>query len=445
MTVRIQFSNGDKEIAVPDTCVTGFEILKYVIDNREESVEDTNKHTLNYAIIDGITFGAETYICDFKAVEFNNCVFDNARFQYSKFYGCKGKGNTFHYEEDADISWIARAGLKGKTVTKKAPPILTPTNEQIAERYGVTVTALPNKSFVKIKWTCAFCHRDFTAIARRDRVEKVLTNRKDVPNCAKKVCEQCFNTYRLSEKFYGHRHYGYSGAVAKHTTDMDAKNTVLIGLEMEFEGDFTGWKELEDAHKGQLHYGYDSSVIGQNELSWDCGSYSWWKYLAPLKNVCDVLKKFGGAEGDTAGIHIHVSRPDINVESVTQTLNTYCCGGVFNILMRAVPLRNNLERFNMYANLGANASHHHAAISYNSHGTCEFRVFNSSLDNKLILRHMKFCKELFNQVAEGTPKDSILRAFSKETKKHILDCAETQAQKGFITLEERDELLGILK
>lgn len=429
MTVRIQFSNGDKEIAVPDTCVTGFEILKYVIDNRDESVEDANKHTLNYAIIDGITFGAETYICDFKAVEFNNCKFDNARFQYSTFYGCKGKGNTFHYDEDTDISWIARAGLKGKTVTKKAPAILTPTNEQIAERYGVTVTALPNKSFVKIKWTCAFCHRDFTAIARRDRVEKVLTNRKDVPNCAKKVCEQCFNTYRLSEKFYGHRHYGYSGTVGKHTTDMDAKNTALIGLEMEFEGDFTGWKELEDAHKGQLHYGYDSSVIGQNELSWDCGSYSWWKYLSSLKDVCSVIEKGNGHAGDSAGIHIHISRPDADIYGVTRSINTACRKGIWNAIMKAVSLRNDMEKFNRYASLTTECDAHHAAISYNTHGTCEFRIFNSSTDAALILKQMKFCKEVFNLFADG---ESNYDKLSKESLLLIKTCAKIQHDKGFI-------------
>lgn len=400
----------------------------------------TNIHEdLSHFIISGLTLEDTGFFHVFRYTTFSKCKFKNAHLGLCKFASC-----TFtDCEISGDVSWINASGVTIRPSCKvEKIDVKLPTNEEIAKQINGHVYSLPNKEFVKIKTTCDFCHKDFYQIMHRGNIRKFL---RPVPNCNKQVCESCYKFYDISHKEQGNRTYGYRGPLSFFRTPMDKRNTAILGLEMEFEGDFYGWKELQDAHQGNLHFGYDSSVRGENELSWDCGSYSWWKYLAPLKSVCDVLKKFGGVEGDTAGIHIHVSRPDVNVESATQTLNTYCQDGVFNILMRAVSLRSNLGRFNMYANLSANMRQHHAAISYNSHGTCEFRVFNSSLDHKLILRHLKFCKELFNQVAEGTPKESILRAFSKETKKHILECAEKQTQNGFITLEERDELLGNLK
>lgn len=426
--------------------------VSFVFEGREYNAPDnldgvaallwaaTNIHEdLSHFIISGLTLEDTGFFHVFRYTTFSKCKFKNAHLGLCRFASC-----TFaDCEILGDVSWTNASGVTIRPSCKvEKIEVKLPTNEEITQKINGHVYSLPNKEFVKIKVTCDFCHKDFYQIMHRGNIRKFL---RPVPNCDKQVCESCYKFYDISHKEQGNRTYGYRGPVSFFRTPMDKRNTAILGLEMEFEGDFYGWKELQDAHQGNLHFGYDSSVRGENELSWDCGSYSWWKYLAPLKNVCDVLKKFGGAEGDTAGIHIHVSRPDICIESVTQTLNTYCRDGVFNILMRAVSLRNNLERFNMYANLSANAGQHHAAISYNSHGTCEFRVFNSSLDHKLILRHLKFCKELFNQVAEGTPKESILRAFSKETKKHILECAEIQAQKGFITLEERDELLGNLK
>lgn len=428
--MAVKFVYDGRNYYAPDS-MDGVAALQWATENVNED--------LSYMIIDGLTLKNTGFFHCFTNTSFENCVFIDAHLGLCKFLRC-----TFvSCEIKGDTSWLDKDGVTiSSSCTVYREEIKLPTNEEIASQIKGQVYSLPNKEFVKIKATCDFCHKDFYQIMHRGNIRKFL---RPVPNCDKQVCESCYRFYDISHKEQGNRTYGYHGPLSFFRTPMDKRNTAILGLEMEFEGDFYGWKELQDAHQGNLHFGYDSSVRGENELSWDCGSYSWWKYLAPLKNVCDVLKKFGGTEGDTAGIHIHVSRPDINVESVTQTLNTYCRDGVFNILMRAVSLRNNLERFNMYANLSANMSQHHAAISYNSHGTCEFRVFNSSLDSKLILHHMKFCKELFNQVAEGTTKDSILRAFSKETKKHILECAETQAQKGFITLEERDELLGNLK
>lgn len=446
----VTFTNGDHSIEIAENeYETGPEFLRLLCEKRVDSIDSCHNHTTDYAVINGITFGAGVYVIDFINTEFVNCVFADADMNPAYFTRCKFCNCKFEYSDENLTLWMNSLGLKPTTKTKaiKIKPILEPKNDQIAHDYGVKVSSLPNKSYVKIKWTCDFCHKEFSLIARRDRVGSALNERKEVPNCSKHVCNECYSLYKLSDKFYGCRTYGYAGAVKKHTTDMDASNTALIGLEMEFEGDFDGWKELQDAHKGYLHYGYDSSVVGQNELSWDCGSYSWWKYLSPLKDVCNAIKNNNGHAGDSAGIHIHVSRPDVNVQDITETINKACATGIWNAIMRAVSLRNNKELFDRYANLKSSYTTHHAGISFNSHNTCEFRIFNSSTDPALILQYIKFCKEVFNLFADNSTVliRELPKKLSKESKKLILDCAEIQIGKDFITDEQLRTIKRILK
>lgn len=390
------------------------------------NVSDWRNITISDMVFENVTqmYVVSVFNVDFVNCEFKNCDFTNIYFANCKMSKCK-------FTEGTDFS--GKLGIEIDNVKKK--PILKPTNAEIEETYHCKVIALPNKSFVKVKWTCDFCHKEWYEIYRRDRIEMKL---HEVPNCGKLVCGDCNEIYRLREKFQGNRSYGYHGTIHKYRTPIDTDNTAIVGLEMEFEGDFYGWKELQDAHQGNLHYGYDSSVRGQNELSWDCGSYSWWKYLAPLKEVCEVLRKFGGSAGDTAGIHIHVSRPDKNMSKVTEKINTFGRDGAGRALFEAISLRNNRERFDMYSNLSCEMSAHHAGISYNSYGTCEFRLFNSSLDHKLILKHIKFCKEVFNAFADCKP---IWKSLSKETITHIKECAKVQLDKGFITASQYDLLM----
>lgn len=445
----ITFTNGDPGVNIDQSeYETGPEFLRLLCARREDAEDESHNHTADYAKIDGITFGPGVYVIDFINTEFYNCVFKDADFNPAYFSGCKFYGCKFEYSDQTLADWMDNLGLKLTTIKKaKIKPILTPTNDDIARDYKVKVISLPNKSFVKIKWTCDFCHKEFSLISRRDRVMIALAERKEVPNCSKHVCSECYSLYKLSDKFYGCRTYGYAGTVKKHTTDMDASNTALIGLEMEFEGDFTGWKELQDAHKGCLHYGYDSSVSGQNELSWDCGSYSWWKYLSPLKDVCNAIKNNDGHAGDTAGIHIHVSRQDVNIQDTTERINKACVSGIWNAIMRAVSLRNNKELFDRYANLKSSYTTHHAGISFNSHNTCEFRIFNSSTDPVLILQYIKFCKEVFNLFADNSTvlTKELPKKLSKESKKLILDCAEIQKSKDFITEEQLRTIKRVLK
>ena len=155
--------------------------------------------------------------------------------------------------------------------------------------------------------------------------------------------------------------------------------------------------------------------------------------MAPLKDVCNVLTKYGGHAGDTAGIHIHASMRDVNMRSLAEDINVACSTGKWNALMKAVSLRNNLERFNRYANLSEPASSHHAGISYNGHGTVEFRIFNSSTDYRQILKMIKFVKETFSMFITSQK-----RKFSPEVAVFIDSCAKSQLEKGFITQDEYD-------
>lgn len=364
---------------------------------------------------------------------FNKCTFDECDMSLCTFRGCKLTDCVvIGYDE-----WLEKDGITciGKTAVSTTP------NEEIEKIVGGKVISLPNKQYVKVICECDFCHKEYSQIMLRRNPRRWL---KQVPNCDKYVCDECYKNYRLEEKIEENRHYGYAGSLSFYRTPMDKKNTAILGLEMEFEGDFYGWKGLQDAHKGQLHYGYDSSVRGKNELSWDCGSYSWWKYLSNLKDVCEALKAGGGSEGDTAGIHIHVSRPDVNIYETTERLNELCQSGVWMTLMKAVSLRNDAERFNRYASLSTCCAEHHAAISYNGHRTCEFRVFNSSLDYKLILQHLLFCKTIFNAIADKVPEDQILPGLAKGIKKYIVKCADIQLGKEFITKTEYNKLIKAL-
>lgn len=373
------------------------------------------------------------FIGTLSRISFRDCVFENCDMKSASFNECEFTNCKF---KACNTEWLDLLGLGPKG---KEPAILTPTNVEIAQTFKCKVYQLPNKSYVKVEWTCAFCHKKITEIFRRD---KVVQRMNEVPFSDKKVCIDCYSTYRLRDKFPGCRTYGYHGDIHKYKTPLDRPNTVIVGLEMEFEGDFFGWKELQDVHQGMLHYGYDSSVVGQNELSWDCGSYSWWKYMAPLKQVCNVLGKYGGKAGDSAGIHIHTSRPDVSVVDITSKINAFGQTDIGGALFKAVSLRNNAERFEMYSNLACDMRAHHAGISYNSYDTCEFRLFNSTLDNRLILKHIKFCKEVFNAYADG--KD-LWSSFSKETNAHIMNCATEQLNKGFITEAEFKKIKKYIK
>lgn len=375
------------------------------------------------ALFNDVTFDH----CVFKDNCFAFCVFENA-----KFIECEFSSNE---------KWTERPGVtiyqNGKVVRKDYNA-----NDKIAGIVKGKVVSLPNDKFVKVMCTCDFCHKTFSRIQPRENPEFFM---KPVPNCDKIVCDKCYSDYSLYNKSEGHRTYGYRGPLSFYRTPMDKKNTAILGLEMEFEGDFTGWKELEDAHKGTLHYGYDNSVRGKNELSWDCGSYSWWKYLSPLKETCKALKAGGAEEGPTAGIHIHVSRPDVNSVVIAEKINLDARKSeTLRAAMIAVSLRKNLAKMECYADFYSDCDEHHAAISASAHNTTEFRIFASSLDPNIILKRLLLCKTWFNLAASGAREKDLLTRLPQHLKQFILDCAKEQLKDKIITDSDMELLTTTL-
>lgn len=416
----------DGIVEVPIAYTEGEFVMRYIAERGNAE--------LTGCIFEGLEID-NTIINFFKGTKWIRCKFKKSCIMNLSFYeDCVMEDCTFENADTID-------NLQGCIV--KNPKIDLPDINAIKEHLGAkTVVSLPNKMFVKVTKTCDFCHHDITNIVSRTKPVQWM---KKVPNCDKYVCNECYKHYELHNKEDGHRTYGWHGPVNRFKTPMDKTNTAILGLEMEFEGDFYGWKELEDAHKGTAFYGHDSSVRGHNELSWDCGSYSWWKYLSPLKSVCKAIRENGGEEGPTAGIHIHVSRPDKNNRDLGMKLNSYCRDGYMRTLMEAVSLRPDMSRMRQYANLSESADEHHSGISCSGHGTCEFRIFACSLDEKVILLRMKFVKELYEMIAEDVPKSKLCEGFSKRVRGYIIDCANVQKERGNITESAYDELINKLK
>lgn len=404
-----------------------------------EELEKTlrGKNDVKNLVIERAHFDGPTACVLFKDVTFDHCEFQKNCFAFCRFENVKFVDCVFSSAE----KWTGQQGITiyngGKVVRKDYIE-----NAKIASIVKGKVISLPNDKYVKVICTCDFCHKTFSRIQPRAYPEFFM---KPVPNCDKIVCDKCYSDYSLYSKADGHRTYGYRGSLSFYRTPMDKKNTAILGLEMEFEGDFTGWKELEDAHKGTLHYGYDNSVRGKNELSWDCGSYSWWKYLSPLKETCKALKAGGAEEGPTAGIHIHVSRPDVNNAEIAMKINEDArTSDSLRVAMIAVSLRKNLAKMRVYADFYTDYDEHHAAISASRHDTVEFRIFASSLDPNIILKRLLLCKTWFNLAASGAREKDLLTRLPQHLKQFILSCAKEQLKDEIITDSDMELLTTTL-
>ena len=321
-----------------------------------------------------------------------------------------------------------------------------------------------NEKYEKQVETCAYCGATTVTIVKKGTQK--LTSVK-IPNdpLGRRICRKCKESTQMSIGSYG-----FSRRPSRFVTPMDSKNTVILGLEQEFEGYFYGWLELQRAHQDKLHYGYDSSIAldprteytaddpnnGKNELSWDCGSYSWWKYASPLREVCNTVKRYGGHTGASAGVHIHASFLNATQEQIS-SIARRC----FELVKTRQDIKNlmlvvsgrSLERLQRWAYLDkvhpesreamenggvrdADYTDHHSCISFNRAGTIEFRCFSASLEPKEILRRMKFVKEYVTLVKNKVHPDEFIKSFSLGTKKFIELCQKQQYEANNITKEQ---------
>jgi hypothetical protein len=320
--------------------------------------------------------------------------------------------------------------------------------KELEQTYNLKITKIPNSNYVKTVATCSFCGEEHESL---QYINHLYNPFKIVPvSSDKRVCEKCFMTYALHEKDWDHRtgsninrQYGFKGEFRKHVTPMDKVNTLILGLEMEFEGEFGAWKELQDAHKGNAYFGYDNSVVGGNELSWNCGSYSWWKHLSGLSKTCKVLRDFGAKEGPSAGVHIHISHPLMdNMILARGILQLAKKNKDIRTLFEVVSLRKNRERFNKYCAWSNPDNDHHYAITGGRAGyTTEFRIFSCSLDENLLLTRLKFVKEFYEQFILKTSPDHILAGFSRAVTNMIIQCGKEQVKDGFVSESDFQRIL----
>lgn len=330
-------------------------------------------------------------------------------------------------------------------------------HHEIGNNYSTKITELPNQRFVKVTTKCFFCGKETKYIipvmqAKTDPSFSFLPNSKT----SEVVCMKCQENNQLSIGSYG-----YSGTQKQYVTPMDKKTTIILGLEQEFEGFFSGWKEINKYIHSYFSYGYDGSINvntennlyaanqcnnGKNEISWCCGSYSWWKYLSPLREVNSIIENNGGNTGKSAGMHIHASIKDSSkdISSVAyQCLYTTTKSEQLKNLWLIVSGRSQ-EAINKWASLTVvyetgkpvEVTDHHCGISLSRHRTIEFRFFSSCLNSKIILRRMKLVKEYLELVLEGKPADKIINSFTDSTKLFIKQEQEKQIKNQNIRIEQ---------
>lgn len=184
-----------------------------------------------------------------------------------------------------------------------------------------------------------------------------------------------------------------------------AQRNPEYGVELEIESETSLPRAEIQKEGGKLiqDVGNDGSVRGGTEIRFNHPSFSGWKY----KDVSKLLKfcadKGATTKFGTAGMHIHISRKDIGeiVKKFEQNLNT------MQEILYPINCRKKLKFNNEPVNYGVGSNIYHNQLS--DFGTLEIRAWNSTLDPKLFMARIKFCRTLTNWLAKA--KDITVEAF----------------------------------
>lgn len=207
------------------------------------------------------------------------------------------------------------------------------------------------------------------------------------------------------------------------------------GVELELESDSvmsSASKNEMKAVGGKLVYdvGSDCSVKGGTEIRFNHPAMSGWKYreVANLLTFC----KSKGAKTDagTAGMHIHISRPDVKkiVDRFRDNLAT----------MQEILYPINCRKLNladgrpMYYGVRDNIYRDQVC----DFGTLEIRAWNATLDPKLFLARIKFCKTFTEWLSKTTTVSvqsffDYMSAKEKANYKYMLNHKENPHEWGF--------------
>lgn len=174
------------------------------------------------------------------------------------------------------------------------------------------------------------------------------------------------------------------------------KNHAEYGVELEVES-LKDLPRAEIAAEGGAliqDVGSDGSVRGGTEIRFNHPALSGWKYKDVSKVLTFCKEKGATNEFGTAGMHIHISRPDIRkvVDRFAKNLST------MQEILYPINCRKKLKYDKTEVSYGVGGNIYHDQIS--SFGTLEIRAWNSTLDPKLFMARIKFCKTITDWLAK---------------------------------------------
>ena len=206
------------------------------------------------------------------------------------------------------------------------------------------------------------------------------------------------------------------------------------GVELEVESD--AYMSTEDKNQIATDYdlidnfGGDCSVYNGGEIRFKHPTLKGWK-LHDIELILNKCKEKGAkTDRGTAGMHIHISRAGI--KAITQKFEN-------NLeIMQAILYPINCRKKKMYN--GRDVLYGVQGNIYrnqtNEFGTLEIRAWNATLDPKLFLARIKFCKTFTDWLAKTTTVSvesffDFMNKSEKENYKYMLNHPENPHEWGF--------------
>lgn len=203
------------------------------------------------------------------------------------------------------------------------------------------------------------------------------------------------------------------------------------GVELEVESNSALPREAIQREGGALiqDVGCDGSVRGGTEIRFNHPTLRGWKYKDVSKLLTFCKEKGATSEYGTAGMHVHISRGDIGVivKKFAQNLDVMQ-GILYPINCRKRTNSNGTQSY------GVNNNIYHDQLA--TFGTLEIRAWNSTLDPKLFMARIKFCKTLTDWLAKAKKVTidgffASLTQAEKKNYKYMLNHAENPHEWGF--------------
>lgn len=204
------------------------------------------------------------------------------------------------------------------------------------------------------------------------------------------------------------------------------------GVELEIESESSLDRvAIQNTNETLIHdVGSDGSVYGGTEIRFNHPTLNKWK-LQDISLVLNKCKELGAfTDKGTAGMHIHISRNNIKkiIKNFADNLP------VMKDILYPINCRK-LKKYDgnsMYYGVEGNIYHDQSS----EFGTLEIRAWNSTLDPKLFLARIKFCKTLTNWLETATvfSVESFFNFMSKSEKdnyKYMLNHKENPHEWGF--------------